>query len=721
MAPPQEPDPPIATRIRRRIALRVASIYLIAALAWIVASDLLLFEVIPDAGALAGGSIAKGILFVAVTSIILYAVILRSARNLESRVEVSWREIDERYRALFERSLDCVFLVDPKGNFLDANRAALDLLGYRREEISSIDLARLLSAEQLPRALGAIEEVMSTGTLRAPREYTVRRKDGGQVIVETTASLVYAGDVPGVILGIARDVTERRRADSDKLERLERERSQVAAVATVSTSDALFAGDVERLAREITEQAARVTGVERANVWLFNEDETELRCIDLYEATAGKHTAGAALRKAQFANEFRALREARYVAADDAVADPRTAGYADGYLKPLRITSMLDAVVKLPDKHLGLLCLEHVDQPHRWRQDEIAFACQFADKIALCIAIRARGRAQAELADSEQRLRAMVEQSISGFYMIQDDRFIYVNARFAEIFGYPSPSEILGKGPMDLTAPKDRSTVRTNIERRLAGEVKSLSYSFTGLRKDGTEIDVGAHGSYAVYRGRAVIMGLLQDISERSRTQAEIQHYVERLKQTMQSTIDVVAAMSEVRDPYTHGHERRVGEIAAAIAAEMGLPADQVEGIRIAGYLHDVGKMAVPAEILSKPSRLTRAEYELVKDHAQQSYDLLRRVPFPWPVAETAWQHHERLDGSGYPQALKGDAIRLEARVLAVADTVEAMASHRPYRPGLGIEHALTEIEANRGKLYDPYAADACLRLFREKGYALPA
>jgi HD-GYP domain-containing protein (c-di-GMP phosphodiesterase class II) len=200
-----------------------------------------------------------------------------------------------------------------------------------------------------------------------------------------------------------------------------------------------------------------------------------------------------------------------------------------------------------------------------------------------------------------------------------------------------------------------------------------------------------------------------------------VQRTVAKLERALHSTIEVVSTIGELRDPYTHGHEHRVGEIAAAIAIEMGLSADQVEGIRVAGYMHDVGKIAVPAEILAKPARLTPAEFELVKGHVQQSYEILKGVEFPWPVAMAAWQHHERLDGSGYPRGLKGDAIILEARILAVADTVEAMASHRPYRPGLGIERALAEVEAQSGKLFDPLAVGACLRLFREKGYQLPA
>jgi len=176
-----------------------------------------------------------------------------------------------------------------------------------------------------------------------------------------------------------------------------------------------------------------------------------------------------------------------------------------------------------------------------------------------------------------------------------------------------------------------------------------------------------------------------------------------------------------MRDPYTAGHERRVAEIAVAVGAELGFDARRQEGLRVAGYLHDIGKITIPSEILSKPGKLSPIEYQLIQGHPQASYDVLKAVEFPWPVAEIALQHHERMDRSGYPQGLKGEAILLEARILAVADVVEAMSSHRPYRPGLGIDKALAEIERGRGSAYDPKVADACLGLFRKKSYALPA
>jgi PAS domain S-box-containing protein/putative nucleotidyltransferase with HDIG domain len=316
----------------------------------------------------------------------------------------------------------------------------------------------------------------------------------------------------------------------------------------------------------------------------------------------------------------------------------------------------------------------------------------------------------------------MIEQSISGICIMDaNQRFVYVNPRLTVILGYESSESIIGRPALDFVAAENHALVAENMRLRVVGEAQSERYNFEAIRKDGSRITLGAHGTTGLYDGKRVVIATVQDVTELRRAEEEIERTVAKLRRAVQSTIEVVSTIGEMRDPYTHGHEHRVGEIATAIAIEMGLPADRIEGIRVAGYLHDVGKIAVPAEILSKPMRLSKTEYELVKQHAQQSYEILKGVEFPWPVAEAAWQHHERLDGSGYPRGLKGDGIILEARILAVADTVEAMASHRPYRPGLGLEAALAEIETNRGRLYDPMIVDACLRLFRLKGYQLPA
>lgn len=203
------------------------------------------------------------------------------------------------------------------------------------------------------------------------------------------------------------------------------------------------------------------------------------------------------------------------------------------------------------------------------------------------------------------------------------------------------------------------------------------------------------------------------------RTRASHEKSVERLQRSMEGTILAMAATIEMRDLYTAGHQKRVAELAVAIAREMTLPEDDIQGLKLASMVHDLGKIQVPAEILAKPSELTDIEYRLIKAHPQAGYDILKEIDFSWPIAEIVYQHHERLDGSGYPRGLKAGAIMVGARILAIADSVEAMSSHRPYRPGLGTDKALAEIERGRGTAFDPVVVDACLRLFREDHFQL--
>lgn len=198
-----------------------------------------------------------------------------------------------------------------------------------------------------------------------------------------------------------------------------------------------------------------------------------------------------------------------------------------------------------------------------------------------------------------------------------------------------------------------------------------------------------------------------------------VREYESRMRRGLQATVEAMASALESRDPYTAGHQKRVADLAVAIGREMGLSEESLVGLRFGALIHDLGKIQVPSEILAKPGKLTKLEFELIKTHPQAGYDIIKGIEFPWPIAAMVHQHHERMDGSGYPQGLRGDEIALEARILAVADVVEAMASHRPYRPGLGIEKALAEIQGKRGQAFCEEAVDACVRLFREKGFHL--
>ena len=197
----------------------------------------------------------------------------------------------------------------------------------------------------------------------------------------------------------------------------------------------------------------------------------------------------------------------------------------------------------------------------------------------------------------------------------------------------------------------------------------------------------------------------------------ELKQSLEKLHNSMEGIIQVIALTVETRDPYTAGHQRRVAELSGTIAQEMELPTGKVEGLRMAAMIHDLGKINVPTEILIKPTKLSDIEFSLIKVHAEVGYSILKDIDFPWPVARMVLEHHERMNGSGYPNRLTGENLLIESRIMAVADVVEAIATYRPYRPALGIEKALEEISENTGILYDPEVVDTCLRLFKEKGF----
>ena len=331
-----------------------------------------------------------------------------------------------------------------------------------------------------------------------------------------------------------------------------------------------------------------------------------------------------------------------------------------------------------------------------------------------------RKRVERTREQNEKRFRGLIEQSLTGVYLVlaESGVFQYANPRLEQILGY-GPGELVGIRTDDIIVAEDFPILVAERDKLRAG-APSSGYEARARRKDGMVIELGVTGSLYDLEGQQATVGMAQDITEKKRAEEQIKEYVAQLETAFMSTVSVATTLGEMRDPYTAGHQRRVAEIAVAIGAELGFDAHRQEGLRVAGYLHDIGKITIPAEILSKPGKLSALEYTLIQGHAQASYDVLKDMRLPWSVAEVALQHHERIDGSGYPQGLKGEAILLEARIIGVADVIEAMSSHRPYRPGLGMDSALAEIERGRGSVYDATVIDACLRLFREKGYTIP-
>ena len=309
------------------------------------------------------------------------------------------------------------------------------------------------------------------------------------------------------------------------------------------------------------------------------------------------------------------------------------------------------------------------------------------------------------LRESETKYRSIVEGAIEGiFQTTAEGKCTMANSALAHLLGYTSPAEFVSAASnmeeQVHVSPNRRMEFKSLLESN--GYVKGFETQF--YKKDGSRIWVSMNvralyderGSFIFYEGTVI------DIT---------------LRHVLDGTTKALSTAVEIRDPYTAGHQERVTQLAAAIAREMNYTGDHIKAIQTAGMLHDIGKIYVPAEFLSRPGRISTHELSVLRDHSNAGYEILKNIEYEYPIAEIVYEHHERMNGSGYPRGLSGDQILMDARIIAVADVVESMASHRPYRASLGTMKALNEIKENRGTLYDAAVVDICLELFNEKGF----
>ncbi|MBC7333584.1 MAG: HD-GYP domain-containing protein [Actinobacteria bacterium] len=311
----------------------------------------------------------------------------------------------------------------------------------------------------------------------------------------------------------------------------------------------------------------------------------------------------------------------------------------------------------------------------------------------------------------EKKYEVIFENSGTAMAIIEEDTTIsHVNSEFEKLSGYPR-EEIEGKKSWaEFVSKEDLDTMKKyHYLRRINPDLAPKKYEFRAIDKDGNIRNFLINVALIPGTKRSIVS--LIDITEKHKTE-------ESLKRIINGVVEAMAKLVEEKDPYTAGHQKRVATLSKKISEEMGLPGKTIDAVYIAGLIHDIGKIVVPFDILNKPGKLNELEFNLIKTHPKVAYDILKEVPFPYPVSDIVLQHHERLDGSGYPYSLKDKDILIEAKILAVADVVEAMGSHRPYREALGVSAALEEISQNKNKLYDPKVVDVCIKIFREEKLA---
>jgi len=514
------------------------------------------------------------------------------------------RESEERLKILFEFAPDGYYVNNLKGTFIDGNKAAEEITGYKREELmgKSFLKLKLLPPNQIPRAAALLVQ-NALGKPTGPDEFTLNQKDGSQVPVEIrTFPIKVKGQT--LVLGIARDITERKRAE----EELRRSLEETARGQRMLLALSQAAQTVQRA--HTPEEVYRIVGDEVSGLG-YHVAVFSLTADRAHLAMSHLSFEPALLQAAENLSGLSA-QDFRFAIVPGGIHDQIISEGRSIFLEPV-FESMAEALPKLAHPLIG--------------------------RIAAMLGL---------------------EQAV-----------------YAPL--------------------------------RVGGETHgSLIVTGTGL----TEADMPAVTAFANQTAIAL---------DSARAEEELRQSYVKLRRTLEETVNTLVSAIEMRDPYTGSHQRRVTQLACAIANEMGLPEEQIEGVHMAGLIHDLGKITVPAEILSKPSRLAELEFGLIKMHPQVGYDVLKEMDFPWPVAQMVLQHHERMDGSGYPQGLSGEEIILETRILGVADVVEAMASHRPYRSARGIDKALEEISQNKGLLYDPEVVVACVTAPTEKGFTFDA
>jgi PAS domain S-box-containing protein/putative nucleotidyltransferase with HDIG domain len=319
--------------------------------------------------------------------------------------------------------------------------------------------------------------------------------------------------------------------------------------------------------------------------------------------------------------------------------------------------------------------------------------------------------------ESERKYRELFDNANDAIIIADTDTGLIIDVnRETELLLGRARDEIINMQTSQIH-PAEKAVYYSELFKKHIKAESIVDYDAEIRRKDGSVVPVAISASVVQLQGKSVIQGIFRDMTKRKSEEEALRESQQKILNALYQMIDSMAAITAIRDPFTEMHQRRVSKLSVQIALEMGLTGQTIEVLKVAAIIHDIGKIYVPADILNKPGKLSDIEMGIVKVHVISGYDILKPIEFPWPITDIVLQHHERLDGSGYPSGLMGDEICVEARIMAVADVVEAMISHRPYRPALSIDKALDEISRNAGRLYDTRAVDACVTLFSHKGF----
>ena len=600
------------------------------------------------------------------------------SRRDHRKAAQSLKQSEERYQALAEGYSDVIWVTDMNGGVTYLSPSVTRLLGYSVEELmahsTDLTLASLkASINATAQALSAEQEGKAGNALgMTPLELELRHKNGSIAWASASFSPILDSDGrPIEMVAVLHDITERKRA-----EEILRDSERRLKILFESAPDAYYLNDMEGRFVDGNRAAEAITGYERKE--LIGKSLLELGLISAEQM-------------------------------------PKAAVLLD-HNQHGQPTGPDEFVLKRKDG--SLVNVEVNTSPATINGQRLA--------LGSVRNLTERRRAEEAIRESESRYRLLAENLSDVIWTMDTNlRYTYMSPSVTSLRGY-SVEEAIALSMEETTTPASLQTVLRVMATAEAKEGMGSNSQSSSVTlelelncKDGST--VWAENRITYLRdsaGRLTgYLGVSRDITERREVSQRLEQSLQKLERTLDGTIQAITRMVESKDSYTVGHQRRVAQLGCAIAQEMGFAPDQVQVVRIAGLLHDIGNISVPQELLNKPGKLTDTEFQLIKTHSQTGYDILKPMEFPWPIADIVVQHHERMDGSGYPSGIREDKLLMEARILGVADVVEAMNSYRPYRTPLGIDKALELISRNSGILYDPRVVDVCVRLFTEKGF----
>jgi PAS domain S-box-containing protein/putative nucleotidyltransferase with HDIG domain len=603
---------------------------------------------------------------------------------------------------LFENAQEAIVMADKHGRVLRVNSEFERLFGFTRNEITG----KLVDPLIVPK--GHYNEASSLTKRATKGEQVVmdtqrQRKDGSLIDVSVLASPIRINGTISAAFAIYRDITERKKAEQALNHRIEFNKL----VSSIS-SRYVMTLDFDEATDFALREIGKFTEADRVVVFLLKQNEPVFTITNEWckKGVPPRKSGPKGTPVSKLPWWMKQIRKKKYVLIRDATKLPKEAVAEKEILDRYKIKSLLAIPLVAFGEFAGFIAFHNVMSTGVWDNGDMALLKVFAELVGNALE---RKRREDFLRESEEKYRSVVEKASDGIAVLQDAKIKFINPRLAKIWG-GNVDELLERPITDFIHPDEISKVVGRYKKRLAGEKVPSIYETIMLRKDGSNVNVELNANLSQYQGQKAAQVFVRDITERKQAQT--------WRKVLEASIEAIAMTLEMRDPYTAGHQQRVARLACAIAEEMGLPQSQIDGLRIAGLIHDLGKVTIPAEILSKPSKLTETEFSIIKNHPQVAYVIIKKIDFPWPVSDIILQHHEYLNGTGYPRGLKESDILIEARILTVADIVEAMASHRPYRPALGIDKALAEIKFGKGTRFDAAVVDACLAIFG-KGFTL--